>query len=135
MPSLKSSRPPRYLAGEEVLYIHHQIIEQVGGSHGVRDMNLFLSTIERPQSAVFGEEQFPTIHEKAAVYLDSFARHQIFVDGNKRTAFVSASRFLFLNGFSTAATSKEVEQFVMQVANKKVSFSEISDWLKQHTTN
>ncbi|MCR4277425.1 MAG: type II toxin-antitoxin system death-on-curing family toxin [Candidatus Berkelbacteria bacterium] len=133
MPSPRSNDLPRYLTGEEVLYIHYQIIEHVGGSHGVRDMNLFLSTIERPQSAVFGEEQFSTIFEKAAVYLDSFARHQIFVDGNKRTAFTSAARFLFLNGFEFEANNEEAEMFVMAVANKKVAFDEIANWLEERS--
>lgn len=123
----------RYLTGEEVLYIHHQIIELVGGSHGVRDMNLFLSTIERPQTAVFGEEQFPTLFDKAATYLENFSQYQLFVDGNKRTGLAAATRFLYVNGFELTADNKEAERFVMTVATKKVDFSDITNWLEAHS--
>ncbi len=129
----KSNRQARYLTGEEILYIHHQIIEKVGGSHGVRDMNLFLSTAERPKSAVFGEEQFPTVFLKAATYLESFAAYQIFVDGNKRTGLASVARFLFINGFKLTASNQEAEQFVMKVASKQVALPEIASWLEHHS--
>lgn len=123
----------RYLTGEEILYIHHQIIEKVGGSHGVRDMNLFLSTIERPQSAVFGEDQFPTIFLKAATYLEGFTQYQIFIDGNKRTAFASVIRFLFVNDYLLTVDNKEVEIFVMKVSNKEVDIQQIATWLEKYS--
>lgn len=44
-----------YLAAKEVLYIHEQVIEAFGGSHGVRDMNLVESAVHRP-SASFAEK-------------------------------------------------------------------------------
>jgi len=123
----------QYLSGEEILYIHHQIIETVGGSHGVRDMNLFLSTVERPQSNIFGEEQFPTVFAKAGAYLENFAQYQMFVDGNKRTGLATAARFLFINNFVFTATNKEVEEFVMKVATKEVELVEIAEWLERHS--
>lgn len=132
MPLPRSNASPRYLTGEEILYIHHQIIEKVGGSHGVRDTDLFLSTIERPKTAVFGEEQFPTIFLKAAMYLESFAQYQMFVDGNKRTGWASSVRFLFLNGIELTVSNQEVEQFVMKVAHQQAALPEIANWLEHY---
>lgn len=123
----------RYLTGEEILYLHYQIIEQTTGTHGVRDTNLFLSTIERPKTVAFGEEQFVTIFEKAAVYLESFASYQIFVDGNKRTALAGTVRFLYANDVIFNAPNEEVEIFVMRAARKEVSLQEIAAWLKDNS--
>jgi prophage maintenance system killer protein len=36
------------------------------------------------QATAFGEDAYPTIHEKAAALLHSLARNHPFVDGNKR---------------------------------------------------
>jgi len=43
----------KYLTVEEVLYIHKQVVEEFGGSHGVRDMNLVESAVHR-SAASFG---------------------------------------------------------------------------------
>jgi hypothetical protein len=39
----------RYLTVAEVLYIHKQVIDEFGGSHGVRDMNLVESPVQPPK--------------------------------------------------------------------------------------
>ena len=80
----------RYLAGEDILEIHNEIIEKTGGAHGIRDVGLFLSVIERPKARYGGEELYPDAFHKAAAYFDSFAKHHVFLDGNKRTAFAAA---------------------------------------------
>ena len=45
----------------------------------------------------------PTVHELAAAYAFGIARNHPFVDGNKRTALVSAFTFLELNGHEVMA--------------------------------
>ena len=36
------------LSKEQILMLHSQLIEQTGGTHGVRDFNLLESAIETP---------------------------------------------------------------------------------------
>ena len=52
------------LSKEQILMLHSQLIEQTGGTVGVRDFNLLESAIETPFQ-VFGEEElYPTIQAK-----------------------------------------------------------------------
>jgi death-on-curing protein len=45
----------RYLTLNEVLYLHSRIVEQSGGSLGVRDLNALESVVAQPRMT-FGEE-------------------------------------------------------------------------------
>jgi len=90
----------RYLTGDEILVIHSEIIEETGGTHGIRDVNLFLSLLERPKMGFGGKPLYSDVFQKAAAYLESLAKFHVFIDGNKRTAFAAASRFLFLNEYN-----------------------------------
>src|SRR2546421_11104475 len=97
----------RYLTAEEILAIHDRLIEQIGGSLGVREENLLRSIAERPKASFGGVEQFPTVFLKAAAYLEAVATYHVFVDGNKRTAAMVAEVFLRANGFEIAVFSIE----------------------------
>lgn len=59
----------KYLTLEEVLEMHDVFIEKFGGLQGIRDTNLLLSAIETPKAAMFGEDLYPTVYDKAAAYL------------------------------------------------------------------
>ena len=123
----------KYLKGEDILIIHARIIDATGGLHGVRDVNLLASLVERPKSEFGGKEQFRGVFQKAAVYLESITQYHTFVDGNKRTAVASAARFLGLNGYELTATNKEVEKFVLRVVTDKLDIKTIASWFKKHS--
>ena len=59
----------KYLTLEQILRLHDAALEKFGGLKGVRDSNLLLSSIEHPKAAMFGEDLYPTITNKAAAYL------------------------------------------------------------------
>src|SRR3989344_4933272 len=86
-----------YLSVEEILALHDRLIEQVGGSLGVREENLLRSLAERPKTSFGRVEQFPTLLLKAAAYFEAVATYHVFVDGNKRTALIVAEVFLRAN--------------------------------------
>ena len=124
----------RYLAGEELLIMHSELIDATGGLHGVREVGLLASIIQKPQMTVGGHEAYPTLHDKAAVYLEAFARYHVFVDGNKRTALIASARFLHLNSWQLTATNQVAESFVLSVASDKlVRLSDITAWLKRYS--
>lgn len=54
------------LSKEQILMLHSQLIEQTGGSDGVRDYNLLDSALESPFQSFGGDELYPTIQAKAA---------------------------------------------------------------------
>ncbi len=115
------------------MVIHAKIIDETGGSHGVRDLNLLISITERPKTSFGGREMYPTIFDKAAVCLEGFARFHVFVDGNKRTSIVASARLLATNGYDLIVSNKEMEDFVLKAAVEKLEISEIAVWLKKHS--
>lgn len=123
----------RYLTLEEILLLHFQVIEDYGGSHGVRDDERLKSVVLAPQQEAFGIEQYPDIHEKAAVYMRNIIADHAFTDGNKRTGTTVAAVFLMRNGFSLTATPKGLEDFAVQVAVEHLDVPTIAAWLRAHS--
>lgn len=123
----------RYLTFEEILRLHFQVIEEYGGSHGVRDEGRLLSVVDAPAQSVFGSDQYETIHDKAAVYIRNIIGDHPFSDGNKRTGITVAGVFLLRNGHRLTATPRELEDFAVSVATNHLPVEDISLWLKAHT--
>lgn len=122
-----------YLTKEQILLIHSIIIDETGGSHGVRDYHAFLTLESLPKQKVFGKELYPTIFLKTAVYVRNIIMAHSFVDGNKRTAVTSASVFLESNGYKIIAKEGEIEKFALKIINQKLGLDKISDWFKRHS--
>jgi death-on-curing protein len=122
-----------YLTLEEVLRLHFQLIEDFGGSHGVRDESRLKADVEAPKQHVFGSEQYPTLPEKAAVYLRNIMGDHPFVDGNKRTAVTVCGIFLARNGRRLTATPQELEDFALSVVVDHLDIGAIAGWLEAHT--
>jgi death-on-curing protein len=123
----------KYLEAEEILLIHHQLIERYGGSHGTRDLSRVKSVAAAPAQAVFGAEQYQTVFEKAAVYARNIIGDHPFKDGNKRTGIAVAAMFLKRNGYNLTPKKGKLEDFAVRVATEKLDVSEIAGWLNQHS--
>ena len=123
----------QYLSGEEILRLHFKVIDDYGGSHGVRSESRLKSVIEAPQQVLFGAEQYPTLAEKAAVYIRNIIGDHPFADGNKRTGITVAGVFLLRNSVQLTATPKELEDFAVRVAVEHLSIEDIAAWLDVHT--
>ena len=82
-----------YLTVGEVLQIHHQQINDYGGTHGLRDKGLLESAVFRPQTGYYNN-----IAEESAALMESLANNHPFLDGNKRVAFAAAHTFLLVIG-------------------------------------
>jgi death-on-curing protein len=119
---------------QEVLEIHQILIEQFGGSQGVRDRGLLQSAIERPFSG-FGETEFyKTPEERAAAVLESIVKNHPFVDGNKRTGYVLMRLILMQYGKDVNATQDEKYDFVISIASGLTDFNEIVAWIRTHSS-
>ena len=82
----------RKLSKEQVLLLHTQLIEEFGGTDGVRDYNLLDSALETPFQSFAGEELYPTIQAKAARLGYGLIKNHTMLDGNKR---IGAYRLLY----------------------------------------
>jgi death-on-curing protein len=115
-----------YLTVGEVVAIHHEMIEQFGGAHGVRDMGALESAVFRPQTGYYAD----AIAEAAAL-LESLAINHPFIDGNKRVAFGAADVFLRMNGFEITATPDAAYEFLIGLFEAGTfTFAKLEPWLR-----
>lgn len=112
--------------------IHYDQIERYGGSHGIRDLNLLISAITRPQASFAGADLYSDIFFKAAALLHSVVLNHAFVDGNKRTATVSTARFMFINGYCLKFGKKGLVNTALKIESKEWDLATITSWLRKH---
>ena len=123
----------RHLSKEQILLLHSLVIDETGGSHGVRDHNALLSVEALPRQALFGKELYATPYLKAAVYAHGILMNHPFIDGNKRTGMLVAGVFLEDNGFQITARRGSVAKCALKIIENHLSVQEIAQWLKKHS--
>ncbi len=106
-----------FLDLDELLHIAERTL---GAPPAIRDRGLLQAALARPQASAFGEDAYPTIHEKAAALLHSVARNHALVDGNKRLALAAVIAFYGLNGLRLKLTNEQAYWLVMRVAQGEV---------------
>lgn len=122
-----------YLTPEQVLFIHYRLIEETGGSHGIRDIALLQSAVARPMATFDNKDLYPDLFSKSAALMHSVIKNHPFADGNKRTAITVASIFLLRNGYNLKTSNKELERFTLKVTNEHIELQEIAGWFKKHS--
>lgn len=106
-----------FLGVEDLLRIAARVVE---GDVGVRDLGLLEAAAARPQTSLFGEDAYPTVHAKAAALLHSIVNNHALVDGNKRLGLAGVIAFLGLNGWVLTLTNDEAYDLVISVADGSV---------------
>jgi death-on-curing protein len=109
-----------HLGIDAVREIHAEAIKQFAGLAGVRDENLLASAVLAPQSSFGGKSPYTDIVEIAAAYLFYICNNHPFLDGNKRTAMMSAIVFLRINGLETLPDNAKWEKLMLDVAASKI---------------
>jgi death-on-curing protein len=122
----------RHLSLMEVLDLHHQVIEQSGGTLGIRDLGALESAVAQPEMTFDGEDLYPTIVEKAASLGFSLVMNHPFLDGNKRIGHAAMETFLILNGIEISATVDEQEQIILALASGELEREVFVEWLRGH---
>lgn len=121
-----------YLTVQQVLDVHKSILNQYGGSHGLRSQELLESAVFRMKATFGGVDLYEDNFAKAAALLESLCKNHPFVDGNKRTAFTCAVTFLEINGYEMKFDQEEGEEFMIDVASSRYSFEAIAEYLKKN---
>ncbi|MEQ4609780.1 type II toxin-antitoxin system death-on-curing family toxin [Streptomyces bacillaris] len=103
-----------YLTSEDILVIAEHACDDM--QIVVRDAGLLESAAHRPSAAMFGEEAYPDLIDKAAALLQSLAVNHPLFDGNKRTAWLSCVTFLAMNGVDLRPDIDAAERLVIDVA-------------------
>lgn len=68
----------------QVLFLHAQLLEQFGGTAGIRDEGLLDTALASPFQTFGGQPLYPSIQAKAAQLGFGLVSDHAFVDGNKR---------------------------------------------------
>lgn len=122
----------QYVEIEEVYQIYKSVVNNP--SWDSPDFGLLISALERPKTTFLGKDLYPTVFLKAAALLQSIIMNHSFIDGNKRVAWITTKRFLYLNNYHLKADVFDAVGFVMNIANNKLKFKDISVWLKTHSS-
>jgi len=121
-----------YLSVEDVLSIHRNIIDQIGGSHGIRDMGTLESAVSQPMATFAGNDLYVGIVDKASAFGFSLISNHPFIDGNKRVGYVATRIFLKLNGFDIFGRTEDKEALILAVAAGEVQREYLTEWLRDH---
>lgn len=120
------------LSKKQILMLHTQLIQQTGGSEGVRDYNLRDSALETPFQSFGGDELYPTIQAKAARLGYGLIKNHCMIDGNKRIGTHAMLVFLALNGIELKYMQKELYETILDVAAGKIEYEDLLQWALDH---
>lgn len=117
---------------EVVRDLHDVVLGLSGGMPGIRIEADIHRAVERPVTHTVYVESYD-IDTICALLIDSIARYHGFVDGNKRTALMTAVFTYRVNGVhfrATATMNKEFDALVMWVVKKKPEIRQIQERLQ-----
>lgn len=125
------------LRKKDIILINKLTIEDVGGNfvppqNFLHESNLDY-LIEAVDAEMFGDKMYPTIHQKAGLYMYNIIANHIFQDGNKRTGLESALLFLQLNNYDLkiSITNEILTNFTLSVAAGEKTLEEVQKWFEE----
>jgi len=117
-----------YLRVVEVLALHAILIDEFGGTDGVRDLGALEAAVFRPQTGYYED---PIL--EAAALLESLIQNHPFLDGNKRAAVAAADVHLRLNGFELGGNSMEHHRLLVSLMERgNLDWRAIDAWLRDN---
>ncbi|MGB0913117.1 MAG: type II toxin-antitoxin system death-on-curing family toxin [Phaeobacter italicus] len=118
---------PVWVPLRAIRIIHDRQISRHGGAPGLRDAALLEMGCARAMNLAAYETA--SLTDIAAAYAFGIAKAHAFVDGNKRTAVVTALTFLRLNGLGFRPDPGEGVRMMEGLAASEVTEAQLSDWL------
>ena len=128
---MKEESAVQFLTLAEVVDIHKNQIELHGGEPGIRDIKLLSSAISMPGATFNNEFLHRDIFEMAGAYCFHICKNHPFIDGNKRTALVSALVFLDFNNIEYDYPGEVLYNMIMDIISGKAGKDEISRILRE----
>ena len=122
----------KYLTKEQIIYLHKQLIQEFGGTEGIRNDNLLESAIASPFQTFSLKELYPTIEEKAARLGYGLVSNHCFIDGNKRIGAHAMLVFLALNDIQLDFMQEELIQIFLDLASGNSDYTTLLVWIRSH---
>ncbi len=117
---------------DKIKLLYKMMVEETGGSFGIRDEHLLDSALNGIFQTFDGKELYPTKEEKGAMLGYSLISNHAFVDGNKRIGVYVMLTFLEVNGIRIECTDNELIELGLGVAAGKIRYEELLDWILNH---
>jgi death-on-curing protein len=119
----------RWIDKGALILLHDESLAEHGGRAGLRDEGLLDSALNKPLNLLaYGAPDFADL---AASYASGLAKNLLFVDGNKRAAFLAVGMFLYLNGYRLQTSQAEATLTVLGLAAGEISESDFATWLRR----
>jgi len=120
------------ISKEQIINLHKQLIDETGGSHGLRDEGLLDSAYNAPFQRFDNQELFPTIQQKSARLAYGLIKNHPFVDGNKRIGTHVMLILLALNGIELNYTQEELYTIILKIASGTAELNKLTEWILNH---
>jgi death-on-curing protein len=121
---------PVWVEPAAVARFHGESLIEFGGAPGIRDPGSIESALARPRNLIaYGE---PDLCDLAAAYTAGLCQNHGYVDGNKRTAFLTGFVFLYENGRTILAEQAEVIAAMLSLADHTLDETGYAAWLREH---
>ncbi len=122
----------KILTKQQVVLLHRQLINETGGSHGLRDDGMLESALSALFQGFEAFSPYPTIRQKAARLAYGLIMNHPFVDGNKRIGAHAMLTLLLLNGIELEYTQQELSDTILRIAAGKAGYDDLLAWILDH---
>lgn len=121
------------LTKAQIIKMHRLLIQETGGSEGIRDEGLLDSALNAPFQTFDGEDVYKTIPAKAAKLGFLLINNHPFIDGNKRIGILAMLVFLEINGIEIKCTDDELIKLGLGLAEGTVDTKVLLGWIIEHS--
>lgn len=118
-----------FLSVDAVIVLQAALIEESGGSHGLRDAGLLESAIARAENKVNYDPE-ATVATVAASLSWGLIKNHAFIDGNKRIGLAALVVFLEANGCSLICSVQEETAMVLRAVASDIKEEEWTAWVR-----
>ena len=125
----------KILNKRQVVMLHNHLVQETGGSSGLRDEGLLESALASPFQSFGDTEIFPKLQQKAARLAYGLVKNHPFVDGNKRLGAHGMLTCLALNGVELEYKQNELSDIFLAVSSGSCGYEELLCWLLEHEFN
>jgi death-on-curing protein len=119
---------PPWVPAQAVITIHDRLIARHGGLAGIRARSLVEAACAQPMRRVAAG--LGNLYALSTSYAFCIAKTPAFLDGNKRTGFMTAVTFLRLNGLVFRTDPVEGVRMMKGIAANEIRADAFMEWLR-----
>lgn len=120
------------LTKQQIILLHTQMIQQSGGSDGIRDERMLDSAINQPFQTFDDMELYPSVIDKAVRLGYGLITDHPFIDGNKRIGTHAMLVSLAINGIELQYDDEDLIDLILKIAAGQADDRVLDAWVKSH---